>query len=337
MQLTCTRRRMLIGTLATSAAFTAPRWNGVQAATTDWPQRSIRLLVPFAPGGVPDIVARLIAPPMQSALSQPIVVENRPGAAGAVAAEVVARAAPDGYTLFVTTMATHAIGPALYGPGVLRYDAKRDFAPIALLAQVPQVLLVTPTLNVKHLHGLIALLRREPGRHAYGSPGIGGIQHLAGELLKQTAGVDVTHVSYRGSVAALTDLTAGRISYMFDALPPALPFIRDGRLHALGVGSLKPAPAAPELPSLSEVGLPGFEASSFAALYAPAGVPMPVLARIHAEAIAALHTDAVAKRLRDLGYDIVASSPAELLAVQRAETTRWGEVIRLANIRPDGG
>jgi tripartite-type tricarboxylate transporter receptor subunit TctC len=303
-------------------------------AAAEWPQQPIRLLVPSAPGGVPDIVARLVSAPMHLMLGRPVLVENRPGAAGTLAAEVIARAAPDGYTLFVTTMATQAIGPALDGPGGLRYDAERDFTPISLLAQV---LLVTPGLPATDLTGLIALLQREPGRHAYGSPGIGGVQHLAAELLRQRAGVDVAHVPYRGSVPALTDLASGRISFLFDALPPALPFIRDGRVRALGVGALASSPAAPDIPPLSGAGLPGFEASSFAALYGPAGLPGPIVARLHAAAVAALRDDLVAERLRGLAYDVVASSPKELLAVQPAETVRWGEVIRQAGIRPETG
>jgi tripartite-type tricarboxylate transporter receptor subunit TctC len=323
-----TRRQVVVGMLTAA---------GAPAAAADWPQQTIRLIVPFSPGGVPDIVARLVAEPMRLALGRPVLVENKPGAAGAVAAEAVAHAVPDGYTLFVTTMATQAIGPALHGPGVLRYDPERDFTPVSLLAQVPQVLLVTPGLPATDLKGLIALLQREPGRHAYGSPGIGGVQHLAAELLRQRAGVEVTHVPYRGSVPALTDLAAGRISFLFDALPPALPFIRDGRLRALGVGALAPSPAAPDIPPLSGAGLPGFEASSFAALYGPAGLPGSVVRQLHAAAVAALRDSVVAERLRGLAYDVVASSPEELLVVQRAETARWSDVIRQAGIRPESG
>ncbi|HYF06355.1 MAG TPA: tripartite tricarboxylate transporter substrate binding protein [Acetobacteraceae bacterium] len=320
-------RRAALGALALPLARPA-------AAQGEWPTQPVRLLIPFAPGGVPDIVARLIAPPMQGALGRPVLVENRPGAAGALAAETVARSAPDGHTLFVTTMATHAVGPALHG-AALRYDAERDFAPIALLARVPLVLLVNPALDVRDVAGLVALLRREPGRHAFGSSGVGAVLHLAGELLKQQAGVEATHVPYRGSVPALTDLAAGRITYFFDALPPALPFIRDGRVRALGVGSRTRAAAAPELPPLAEAGLPGFEAVTWAALYAPAGVPTPILARIHAETLRALRAPEVASRLAELAYEVVGSTPAELVTVQREERERWAAVIGRAGIRPE--
>lgn len=322
--MTMLTRRLLLGT-ATLAPFAAQAQ--AQAA---WPTVPVRIMIPFAPGGVPDIVARLVAPHMQTGLGQPVLVENRPGAGGTVAAELVARAAPDGYTLFMTTVSTQAIAPNLRPD--IRYDPDRDFAPISYIARVPLVLLVPPALGVRDVKGLLDLLRREPGRHAYASSGVGAPLHLAGELFRQLAGVDVTHVPYRGSSPALTDLVAGRVTFMFDALPPAVPFIADGRLTALGVGTLERARARPEIPTMQEAGVEGFEAYTWAAFYAPGGTPAPIVERLHAEVARAARQPDVTERMQQLGYELVVSTPAELATFQRREREKWGEVIRRGNI-----
>lgn len=319
-----TKRRLLI-----AAAVFLPVASRAQA----WPAAPVRVVIPFAPGGVPDIVARLLAPHLQAALGQPVLVENRPGAGGTIAAEFVARAAPDGLTLFMTTVSTQAIAPGLRDD--LRYDPERDFAPISLIARVPLVLLVAPSLGVRDVTALLEKLRREPGRHAFASSGVGAPLHLAGELFRQLAGVEVTHVPYRGSAQALTDLVAGRVSFMFDALPPAVPFIADGRLVALGVGTAERARARPEIPTLREAGLDGFEAYTWAALYAPARTPAAIVARLYAEVAAAARRPEVEARMQELGYESVISTPEELAAFQRAERAKWGEVIRRGNVRPE--
>lgn len=317
-------RRGLIAALALAPA--AARAQG-------WPGAPLRIVIPFAPGGVPDIVARLVAPHLQAALGQPVLVENRPGAGGAIAAEHVARAAPDGHTLFMTTVSTQAIAPGLRAD--LRYDPERDFAPISLIARVPLVLLVPASLGVRDVRGLLELLRREPGKHAFASSGAGAPLHLAGELFRQLAGVEVTHVPYRGSAPALADLVAGRVSFMFDALPPAVPLIADGRLVALGVGTAERARARPEIPTMREAGVDGFEAYTWAALYAPARTPEAVVERLHAEVARAARQADVAARLQQLGYEPVVSTPAELAAFQRSERAKWAEVIRRGNIRAE--
>jgi tripartite-type tricarboxylate transporter receptor subunit TctC len=315
-------RRVLLG-----AAALAPFSAQAQAA---WPTAPVRIIIPFAPGGVPDIVARLVAPHVHTALGQPVLVENRPGAGGAVAAEFVARSAPDGYTLFMTTVSTQAIAPGLRPD--LRYDPDRDFAPISLIARVPLVLLVPPALGVRDVKGLLDLLRREPGRHAFASSGLGAPLHLAGELFRQLPGVDVTHVPYRGSSPALPDLVAGRVTFMFDALPPAVPFIADGRLTALGVGTTERARARPEIPTMQEAGVEGFEAYTWAAFYAPAGTPAPIVARLHEEVAKAARQPDVTERMQQLGYELVVSSPAELAEFQRRERAKRAEVIRRGNV-----
>jgi len=298
-----------------------------------WPRQQLRILIPFAPGGVPDIAARLLAPGLQSALGQPVLVENRPGGGGTLAAEAVARAAPDGHTLLMTTASTQAIAPALFE--TLRYDPARDLAPISFIARVPHVLLVPPSLNVATVQELVALLRREPGRHNYASSGVGAPPHLAGELFRMQAGVEATHVPYRGSAPALTDLVAGRVSYLVDALPPALPFIRDGRLRALGVGTRQRARLAPDLAPIAEQGLPEFESYTWAALYATGGSPAAAIARLSQEVQRAAASPEVAARFAELGYEGPATGPEELAAIQRDEARKWGEVIRRAGIRPE--
>lgn len=317
-------RRTALG-LAALAPFVA-------RAQDAWPRQPVRILIPFAPGGVPDIAARLLAPGLQAELGRPVVVENRPGGTGTVAAEAVARAT-DGHTLLMTTSSTQAIAPSLFPS--LRYDPVKDLAPVSFIARVPQVLVVPPSLGVNSVQELIALLRREPGKHAFASSGVGAPPHLAGELFRMQAELDVTHVPYRGSAPALTDLVAGRVAYLMDALPPALPFIRDGRVRALGVTTRERAEAAPEIPTIASQGLPEFESYTWAALYITADATAETVARLSAAVRRIARSPDVAARMRDLGYEIVASDPEQLAAIQREETRKWGEVIRRAGIRPE--
>jgi tripartite-type tricarboxylate transporter receptor subunit TctC len=317
-------RRSLLGLAAALPVAAQAR------AQADWPRQPVRIMIPFAPGGVPDIVARLVAPQLQGTLGQPVLVENRPGAGGTIAAEAAARSTPDGYTLFMTTVSTQAIAPGLFAN--LRYDPDRDFAPISLIARVPLVLLVPPSLGVRNVQELIALLKREPGRHAFASSGVGAPLHLAGELFRQLAGVEATHVPYRGSTPALTDLMAGRVSFMFDALPPAVPFIADGRLVALAVGTTERARARPEIPAMREAGVAEFEAYTWAALYAPAGTPTSIVQRLHQAVAQAARQPEIAARLEQLGYEAVISTPEDLAIFQRRERQKWAEVIRRGNI-----
>jgi tripartite-type tricarboxylate transporter receptor subunit TctC len=320
-------RRATLGLLALAAPLGAAR------AQEAWPRQPLRILIPFAPGGVPDIAARLLAPGLQAALGQPVIVENRPGGGGTVAAEVVARSAPDGHTLLMTTASTQAIAPSLFP--ALRYDAERDLAPVSFIARVPHVLLVPPSLGVTTVQELVALLKREPGKHNYASSGVGAPPHLAGELFRMQAELDAAHVAYRGSTPALTDLVAGRVSYLIDALPPAAPFIREGKLRALGVGTKERARLMPELPTIAEQGLPEFESYTWAALYTTGGSPQPALARLSAEVQRAAKAPEVAARMAELGYELVASDAPTLARIQRGEAQKWGGVIRRAGIQPE--
>ena len=253
---------------------------------------------PFAPGGVTDITARLLAPGLQAVLGQNVVVENRTGAGGTVAAEAVTRAT-DGHTLLLTTGSTQSIAPALFPS--LRYDPVRDMLPVSFIARVPHVLMVPPSLGVSDLAELLALLRREPGRHNFASTGAGSIPHLAGEMFRLQTGVEATHVPFRGSAPALTGLMSGRVSYLIDALPPAIGFINEGRLRAVGAGTWGRIPQKPEIATLAEQGLPRFESYTWAALcIAAAGATPAAVARLHAAAVrAARGTEA---RMTELGY-----------------------------------
>lgn len=296
-----------------------------------WPAKPVRILIPFAPGGAPDIVARLTGPKLSEALGQPFVVENRPGAAGAVAAAAVAGSPPDGYTLFMTTVSTQAIAPAIT-PN-LPYDPQKDFAPISLAAVVPLVLFVPASSSATNVRELIALLRAAPGKYSYGSSGAGAPLHLAAELFKSMTGTVVEHIPYRGSVPALVDLVAGRTAMQFDVVAAAQPHLDAGTLRAIGVGTRTRAPGLPAVPTIGEAGLPGFEAYTWVAFFAPAQTPQPLLGRLNAEFRRALQAPDVSRRLTELGFQVVGSTQEELARHVEAEIRKWSGVVRAANIK----
>jgi len=302
------------------------------AQTPDWPRQPLRMILPFAAGGVTDLTARILAPGLQQRLGQPIIIEGRTGAGGTIAAEVVARAT-DGHTLFSTTGATNSIAPALFP--TLRYDPVRDFQPISFIARVPHVVLVNPASGLTNVQELIALLRREPGRHNYASTGAGSITHLAPELFLGLAGVQATHIPTRGSGPAIIELLAGRVTFMIDALAPAIGQVQQGSLRALAAGTRTRIPNMPELSTVSEQGLTEFESYTWAAIYMTAGASPAVVQRLHAATVATARDSDVARRFFDLGYELVASSPEELARIQQEEYVKWGAVIRRANIKPD--
>lgn len=298
-----------------------------------WPTQPIRLVVPFAPGGLTDLAARLLAPKLAEATGQPVPVENRPGAGSAIGAEHVARAAPDGYTLFLTTVSSQAIVPAM-NPAV-RYDPIRDFTPIIYCGRVPLVLLVNPASPARDVAGLIRLLKDQPGRHNFSSSGHGSILHLGAELFKLQAGVDAVHVPFRSSGGAQTELMAGRVSFLFDALAPAMPMIQQGTLRALGVGTRERSRALPDLPTVAEQGLPDFEAYTWVGIYGPAGLPAPIVARVNQVLNAALKDPVLSAKLADAGMEIAGGTPAELAEFGAREFAKWREVVQRAGIRPE--
>ena len=298
-----------------------------------WPSKPIRYIVIFAPGGTTDILARMIAPKLSDALGQPVIVENRPGAGGNNGAEMLAKAAPDGYTIGSGTVSSHAINATLYSR--LPYDPAKDFSPITMLATLPNMLVVHPSLGVNNVAELIALLRANPIKYSFGSAGNGTSQHMSGEMFKTMTGTSMQHIPYKGSGPMIPDLLAGTISMSFENLTTAYPPVKQGRLKALAVTTVKRSFIAPDVPTMQEAGLAGYDITSWQALFAPAGVPKEIIARLHAETVKALRSPDVAKRLEDLGLDAGGMSPEELGAVVRNDIARLGKVVRDSGAKVD--
>lgn len=296
--------------------------------------RAARVLVGFAPGGPSDVIARLLAEGLRGAGHAPsVIVENRTGAGGRLAVEQTVAAPPDGATMVVTPASLVTVFPAVYGRA-LRYDANADLTPVTPLCAYSFALAVPAAHPARDLAGLAAWAR-ERGGLSCGNPAAGSMPHFLAVRMGLALGVPVTHVPYRGSAPALTDLVAGRVTYLIDALPPALPFIRDGRLRALGVGTRQRARLAPDLAPIAEQGLPEFESYTWAALYATGGSPAAAVTRLSEEVRRAATAPDVAARFAELGYEGPPTGPAELAAIQREEARKWGEVIRRAGIRPE--
>lgn len=291
-----------------------------------FPSRPIRMVVTFPTGGAPDILARTLSEKINPAWGQPVVVDNKPGAGGNIGAEFVARASADGHTLVMGTVGTHAINGSLYAK--IPYDMTRDFAPVTLIASTPNLLVVNNDVPAKNLQELIALAKAKPGTLTFGSPGIGTSVHVSGELFNSLAGVKTVHVPYKGRQMAIPDLLGGSITMMFDNMPSAIPVVREGKLRAIGVTSAKRSPSAPEIPTLAEQGLPGFEATSWFAVFAPAGTPRPVVDRLHAEIVRVFNLPEVQAKLKTLGLDPILGGPEELARVQQAEIAKWAKVVK---------
>ena len=324
------RRRAALGL---GALALLPVWAPAPAAAqAGYPTGPVTLVVPFPAGGSTDLVARLVAAGMSKTLGQQVVVENRGGAGGNIGAAAVTRAEPDGYTILMGTVATHALNPALYKK--MPYDAVEDFAPISLLALIPNVLVVNPDFPARSVPELIDLLKAHPGEHSYASSGNGTPLHLSGELFKTLAGVDMVHVPYKGAGPALVDVIAGHVPIMFDNLPPSLEQIRAGKLRGLAVTTKERAPAIPELPTIAET-LPGYETYSWNALFAPAGTPGPIIQRLNEAARAAVEDPEVAARLKDLSATPLGSTPEELAAHVKAELAQWAPVVEASGARLD--
>ena len=298
-----------------------------------WPSKPIRYIVPFAPGGTTDILGRMVAAGLSSSLGQPVVVENRPGQAGSIGAAELARAAPDGYTIGGGTISSHAINATLYPK--LPYDPVKDFAPITMLATLPNMLIVHPSLNVASVRELIALLKANPNKYSFGSAGNGTSQHISGELFKIMTGTQMQHIPYKGSGPMIPDLIGGTIQVSFENITTAYPQVKGGKLKALAVTSAKRSFVAPEVPTMAEAGLAGYDISSWQAMYAPAGTPRDIVARLHAETVKALRTPDNQKKLSELGLDAGGMSPDELTALMRTDIPRLGKVVRESGAKVD--
>lgn len=301
-------------------------------AQSDWPARPVRIVVPFAAGGTTDIVARVLAEQLAPVLKQPVVVENKAGAGGNVAAAEVAKSTPDGYTFLMGTPGTQAINQFLYPK--MPYDTERDLIPVSFAVKVPNVLVVHPSVGARTIQEFIDKARAKPGAMSYGSPGNGSTGQLSSELFKTRAKVFITHIPYRGSGPMLQDLLAGQIQMAIDNLPSAIPHIRSGRLVALGVSSAKPSAQLPDVPTIASV-LPGYEAESWFVLVAPRGTPDAIVTRVSTEVDRILKKPDVAERFRGLGAEPVGGTPAELARFIAAETTKWKEVVRISGAKVD--
>jgi len=321
---------VLLGLILFLGAFL---WAKPARAEPGYPTRPIQLVVTVPPGGAADFVARIIAAKLADALGQPVIVANRGGAAGTTAAAGVAKSDPDGYTLLLNTIATHGIGPHLYAN--LPYDPAKDFAPIILLAKLPLIMTVTATLPAQSVAEVITLAKAHPGQLAFASAGTGGAPHLAGELFKTLAAIELLHVPYRGSGPAVVDLIAGRVAIMFDAAPSLLPFIMSRQLRPLAAASRQRHRLLPEIPSFAELGYERMDISLWYGVVAPAGTPQPIVQRLNAEFVKVLDIADVRKNLVDQGADIAGGTPAAFDAFMREERARWGAVIKQAGIRPE--
>ncbi|HMN80185.1 MAG TPA: tripartite tricarboxylate transporter substrate binding protein [Burkholderiaceae bacterium] len=302
------------------------------AAAQTWPTKPIRLIVPYAPGGSADITARLISPRLGDSLGQPVIVENRPGAATQIATEAVVKSAPDGYTLLVGP-APMTVNPWLY-PN-LPYDVRKDLEPIVLMNLVPSYLMVNADLPVKSPRELVAWLKANPAKTSYASAGNGTLLHLGGEWFKSVTSTDAVHVPFKGSGPAVVGLASGQVQYSFENLGPALPQIQAGKIRVLGVAGNRRAVAMPDLPTLAELGLPPFEAAVWFSLVGPAGLPKSIVARVNAEVNRILADADVRERFRAMGLDAVGGTPEDLARHIGLETEKWGKLVREKNIKAD--
>jgi tripartite-type tricarboxylate transporter receptor subunit TctC len=298
-----------------------------------YPSKPIRLVVPFPAGGTTDILARAVAQRLTDDWGQPVVVDNRPGAGGNIGTELVAKAAPDGYTLEMGTVGTHAINASIYSK--LPYDPVRDFAPVILVAGVPNVLVVNPAVPATSVQELIAYAKANPGKLNFASPGNGTSGHLCGELFKAMAGVQMTHVPYKGSAPALQDLIGGQVQLMFDNLPSALPQIKAGKLRALAVTSTARAPALPDAPTVAEAGVPGYAAASWFGIFAPAGTPPTVIAKLNIAIGTWLASPDAKEKMLALGADPGSGSPEDFARHVVAESAKWAMVVRDSGAKVD--
>jgi tripartite-type tricarboxylate transporter receptor subunit TctC len=308
------------------------------AQAQTWPTKPVRIVVPFPPGGTTDIVARSLGVELQRMWQHAVVIENRPGAGGNIGADLVAKSAPDGYTLLMGTVGTHAINAALFAQSGTKmpFDPVRDFVPITLAAGVPNVMVINPKLPVNTVAEFIAYAKARPGQLNMASSGNGTSIHLSGELFKTVTGIYMVHFPYRGSAPAVTDLIAGNMNVMFDNLPSALPHIKSGRLKALAVTSRTRSPALPDVPTIEEAaGLKGFDASSWFGLFAPAGTPRAIVDKIQSDVARALALPEVRERFIAQGADPGGNTPEQFAAFIRAETDKWTRVVKFSNAKVD--
>ena len=324
-------RRPLITTLLPGMAVLALTLAAALPALAEFPDRPIRIIVPYPPGGTSDLLARAVAPRLGERLKQTVVIENRAGAGGVIGSQVVAKSPADGYTLLLGTIASHGILPVLQKPAP--YDAVKDFAPVTLVASTPNVLVANPSAPVRNLAELLALARAKPGSVNFGSTSLGGSPHMSGELLKTMAQVDIVHVPYKGGGPMLIDLMGGQIPFGFDNLPSSMNHIRSGKIRALAVTTAKRWPGAPEIPTMAEAGVPGYEASAWFGLLAPANTPKPIVELLQRHVAAILRQPEVEKMLLEQGAEAVGNTPDEFARLIAAELQKWDKVVAATGVK----
>ena len=324
-------RRPLVTTLLPGMAVLALTLAAALPALAEFPDHPIRIIVPYPPGGTSDLLARAVAPRLGERLKQTVVIENRAGAGGVIGSQAVAKSPADGYTLLLGTIATHGILPVLQKPAP--YDAVKDFAPVTLVASTPNVLVASPSAPVRNLAELLALARAKPGSVNFGSTSLGGSPHMSGELLKTMAQVDIVHVPYKGGVPMLIDLMGGQIPVGFDNLPSSINHIRAGKIRALAVTTAKRWPGAPEIPTMAEAGVPGYESTAWFGLLAPANTPKPIVELLQRHVAAILRQPEVEKMLLEQGAESVGNTPDEFARLIAAELRKWTKVVAATGVK----
>ncbi|HET8746105.1 MAG TPA: tripartite tricarboxylate transporter substrate binding protein [Ramlibacter sp.] len=329
-QMHASRRQLVLASLALAATAAAPLGAAAQAA---FPTKPITIVVPFAAGGTTDILARVIGQALHKELGQPVIVDNRAGAGGNIGGALAAKAAPDGYTLFMGTVGTHAINQSLYKK--MPFDPIKDFAPLTRVAMVPNLLVAHPSKPYKNVKELIAYAKANPGRVNFGSSGSGSSIHLSGELFNALAKVDMVHVPYKGSAPAVSDLIGGQIDIMFDNMPSAIQHVRAGKLVPLAVTTAKRSPELPNVPTIAEAGVPGYEATSWFGMLAPAATPAPIVAKLNDALVKVLAQPDVKKKLAEQGAEPYSEKPEQFAAFIRAETAKWSKVVKESGASAD--
>ena len=317
-------RRTGLKTLA--AATLAVAGMGTALAADAYPDKPLTMIVPFSAGGTTDILARIVGQALGQELGQTIIIENKPGAGGNIGAQQASRAKADGYTLFMGTVGTHAINQALYKK--LPYDPAKDFAPLSRVANVPNLLVAHPSRPYKTVQEMIAYAKKHPGEVTYGSPGSGASPHVSGALFQSMTGAEMTHVPYKGSAPAISDLLGNQIAVMFDNMPSAIQHVRSGKLRPIAVTTAKRSPELPDVPTIAEAGVPGYEATSWFGLWAVAGTPAPILTKLQTALTKVLKDPAVAKKIADQGGEVVIETPAQFDAFIKSEAAKWGKVVK---------
>ena len=326
MQHSHATRRFALGSIASAAVLGAGLLTHTAAMAQAYPTKPVTIIVPFAAGGTTDILARIIGQALTAELGQSVVVDNRAGAGGNIGGQAAAKATPDGHTLFMGTVGTHAINASLYKK--MPFDPVKDFAPLTRVANVPNLLVANPAQPYKSVKDLITYAKANPGKVNFGSSGNGSSIHLSGELFKSLAKVDMQHVPYKGSAPAVTDLLGNQIGIMFDNMPSAIQHVRSGKLVPLAVITAKRSPELPNVPTIAEAGVPGYEATSWFGMFAPAGTPAPVLAKLNAAIVKVLAQPDVKKKINEQGAEVYSETPEQFAAFIQAESVKWGKVVK---------